>query len=87
MPGVENPILRLYFVISIRLLLFIEKRFNGFVHWKVKKFCFLQIKDVALRMAEVLGPNPCFYFYFDRNSLKIKLETLSFRERLDILQE
>jgi hypothetical protein len=32
-------------------------------------------------------PNLYFYYYFGRNSLKMKLESLSFRGRFDILLE
>ncbi len=31
--------------------------------------------------------NLYFYYYFGRNSLKMKLESLSFRDRFDILLE
>ena len=32
-------------------------------------------------------PNSCFDYYFGRNSLKMKLESLSSRDRFDILLE
>ncbi len=32
-------------------------------------------------------PNSCFGYYFGRNSLKMKLESLSFRDRFGILSE
>ena len=32
-------------------------------------------------------PNSCFDYYFGRNSLKMKLESLGFRDRFGILSE